>query len=232
MDAFGLPAQPLIPPPVNEGVRLDQATTLFRYGENSLYSTQLHVAGAIRGEEFRLFSTGVNQTGQGFTRALSIGETNLRQGGTIPNGVAYDVFGVSCHIMAGSADGDASGMDFDGQGNTIAWIQNLVNIRYNGVLTWDFTQQRVDIAPVGLIGSGGGVFGSLAVVADTQQRVGYIGNGPGTIWQYAAHPVSLPADTVFSVLLRYGSRAEDIAQASVGIKVSLLGFYKNIVEVA
>ena len=32
---------------------------------------------------------------------------------------------------------------------------------YNGVLTWDFTQTQVDIAPISLCGSGGGVFGSL-----------------------------------------------------------------------
>ena len=230
--SYGLPAVPMIPPAPAESVPMTQPKSMFRYGENSLWSTQLHPAGAIRGEEFRLFATGQNQQGNGFTRPLSIGETNLRQGGTIPNGVSYDVYAIACHIMAGSADGDAAGMDFDGAANTDNWIQNLVNIRYNGVLTWDFTQQRVDIAPVGLIGAGGGVFGSLGIVSQAQQRVGVVGNGPGTLWQYSVHPVALPGDTVFSVLLRYGSRAENIAQFSVGVKVILIGFYKNVIEIA
>ena len=65
-------------------VPFSQPKNLFRYGEQVIYSTQLHQAGAIANASFRLFATPVGQVGQGFTNALSIAETNLKEGGRVP----------------------------------------------------------------------------------------------------------------------------------------------------
>ena len=51
-------------------VPFEQPKNLFRFGEQVIYSTQLHQAGAIANSQFRLFTTPQGQVGQGFTNAL------------------------------------------------------------------------------------------------------------------------------------------------------------------
>lgn len=231
---YGTPGVPLVPAGGAGGipqVPLVEPTQLFRYGEQSIWSTVLLPQAAIASSINRLFSTAIGGTGQGFTRALTIGETNIKEGGRIPNGVAYDVFGISAHIMAGSAANDNAGNDFDTTINTDGQIQNLTDLLNNGVLTWDFTQTQVDIAPLILCGSGGGVFGSVGIVANNEQRTGHLVNGNGSVWMYRKHPVALPGNTTFAVLLRIGSRASALQDTVVGVKVSLMGYYKNVIEI-
>jgi hypothetical protein len=68
-------------------VPFNQPKNLFRYGEQSLWSTQLHAdAAALANGTFRMFTTPLGQVGQGFTQSMSIGETNLKEGGRIPSG--------------------------------------------------------------------------------------------------------------------------------------------------
>jgi hypothetical protein len=74
-------------------------TNLFRFGEQSIWSTAL-LPTVIANTQTRIFSTANGQVGQGFALALSIAETNLKEGGKTPAGVAYDVFGVASEIVS------------------------------------------------------------------------------------------------------------------------------------
>jgi hypothetical protein len=114
-----------------------------------------------------------------------------------------------------------------------AIVGDLVNCIQNGVLSWDFTQTQVDICPVTLAGAGGGAFGAVAT-ADTGTPVttGHMNNGNGGIWMYRKHPVALPGNSTFAIVLRYGSRAAQVsASNAIAIRVVLLGYYKNIIEI-
>jgi hypothetical protein len=83
-------------------VPFEQPKNLFRYGEQSLWSTQLHnVNAALSNGTFRLFTTPLGQVGQGFATGLTIAETSLKEGGRIPAGVAFDAYGISC-LVAGA----------------------------------------------------------------------------------------------------------------------------------
>jgi hypothetical protein len=49
---------------------------------------------------------------------------------------------------------------------------------------------------------------------------------------YRKHPVALPGTTTFAIVLRYGSRAAAIgANGSCAVRVTLLGYYKNVIEI-
>jgi hypothetical protein len=230
---FGGFGAPLVSPDAGPipGVPLEQPKNLFRFGEQTIWSTQLLQNGnAIASGTFRMFTTPLGQVGQGFANALSIGETNLKEGGRVPSGVAYDVFGVAAQVESAVGAGDTQ------LANPIvapAIVGDLVNIIQNGVLSWDFTQTQVDIAPVTLAGAGGGAFGAVAT-ADTGTPVttGHMNNGNGGIWMYRKHPVALPGNSTFAIVLRFGSRAAPVsANNSVAVRVVLLGYYKNIIEI-
>lgn len=232
---FGAFGAPLVSPDAGPipGVPMEQPKNLFRFGEQTIWSTQFHAATApLASGTFRLFTTPLGQVGQGFANALSIGETNLKEGGRVPSGVAYDVFGVSAQVESSTATTDAAGT----LSNPIvapAVVGDLVNVIQNGVLSWDFTQTQVDICPVTLAGAGGGAFGAVAT-ADTGTPIttGHMNNGNGGIWMYRKHPVALPGNSTFAIVLRYGSRAAAVSAAnSLAIRVVLLGYYKNVIEI-
>jgi hypothetical protein len=224
------PGMPLVSPGAGRipPVPLQQPQNLFRFGEQSIYSTQLFVPGAIASTTNRMFTVPIGSTGQGFTNALTIAETNLKEGGRVPSGVAYDVYGVACQILQSSAAADAG--TFSVAQDTQALIANLINIQNNGVLSWDFTQTVVDICPVSLAGAGGGAFGAVAQNA-AGANSGAMNNGNGGIWMYKKYPVALPGNSTFSIVVRFGSRAAAIAGQSVGVRVVLLGYYKNVIEI-
>jgi hypothetical protein len=231
--------QPLVSPGAGPipGVPSQQPTNLFRFGEITLYSTHAFPATtALANSSNRIFTTPLGAQGQGFVTGLTKTETNLKEGGRIPSGQAYDVYGVATQILAANtANGQLTqyNASFDNSA-TIATLSNIVN---NGVLSWDFTQTVVDICPIMLAGAGGGVFGAVAQNA-AGANSGAMNNGNGGIWMYKKHPVALPGNTTFAVLIQFGSRAAavagDIAQGaplSVAIRVVLLGFYKSVIEI-
>lgn len=229
---YGTPGIPFVgggqsgPPPVP----MQAPTNLFRYGEQSLWSSYRWAAGAaLASTTNRLFSTPLGQQGQGFGQALSIAETNLKEGGRIPTGVAYDVFGVGLHLMAEAGSVLAQPINNDGV------ISDLVNVQNNAVLTWDFTQTQVDVAPVHMIGAGGGIYGSVSIAPSNpgaNAETGNMNNGAGSLWLYRKHPVALPGSSQFGMLLRFGSAANTVGgQAGMTLKVSLLGYYKNLIEI-
>lgn len=225
---------PLVSPDAGPmpGVPLQQPQNLFRFGEISIWSSQMHQAGTqLQSGTFRLFSTPLGNQGQGFVNSMSITETNLKEGGRVPSGVAYDVFGVAAQVLDSTSTADNGTLS-----NPIvapAVVADLINIINNGVLSWDFTQTQVDICPVMLAGAGGGAFGAVAT-ADTGTPVttGSLQNGNGGVWMYRKHPVALPGQSTFAIVLRYGSRAANVSAAnSIVVRVVLMGYYKNIIEI-
>ncbi len=228
---YGVPGVPIISPDAGPipPVPLQQPQNLFRFGEQTIWSTTLLAGGSSpAATSSRLFTVPIGSTGQGFTNALTIAETNLKEGGRVPSGVAYDVFGVATQILQSSNTADDGTLSV--AQDTQALIGNLVNIQNNGVLSWDFTQTQVDICPVILSGAGGGAFGAVAQNA-AGANSGAMNNGNGSIWMYRKHPVALPGNSTFSIVLRFGSRAAQIGTNSVGVRCVLLGYYKNVIEI-
>ena len=215
-------------------VPFDQPKNLFRYGEQTLWSTQLHAgsAGAVSlaNGTFRLFTTPLGQVGQGFTNALTIAETSLKEGGRVPAGIAYDVYGIACQVGRATSTGDSALGDAVSSADS---VRLLTEIQTNGILSWDFTQTHVDIAPIQLIGAGGGAFGSVSVTSNADTTIGNLNNGAGSVFLYRKHPVALPGNSTFSILLRYGSRMGSLvaSQDSMFVKVVLMGYYKNVIEI-
>ena len=85
---------------------------VFRFGEAPLWSSHYFSGGsAIANSNFRLFTAGRGMVAQGYTTALTIAETNLKEGGRIPAGVAFSCYGISAHVMFNSADADGATMN-------------------------------------------------------------------------------------------------------------------------
>ena len=208
------------------GVPAQQPTNLFRYGEITLYSTfNFAATTALANTSNRLFSVALGSQGQGYTRALTITETNLKESGRIPSGQAYDVYGVATQVLG--SDGTFQDVSF----NTGAQADALTNIVNNGALSYDFTQTKVNICPVMLSGAGGGVFGAVSQNA-AGANSGALNNGNGGIWAYRKHPVALPGSTTFSVLLEFGTGASAVpAGLDIAVRVVLLGFYRSVIEI-
>lgn len=208
------------------GVPAQQPTNLFRYGELVLYSTYNFAGGtALANTSNRLFSTALGAQGQGFSRALTISETSLKESGRIPSGQAYDVYGIATQILGGD------GTYFDVSFNTGTQADILTNIINNGVLSFDFTQTKITVCPVMLAGAGGGVFGAVSQNA-AGANSGALNNGNGGIWAYRKHPVALPGSTTFSMLLEFGTGASGIPSGTdVGVRVCLLGYYRSVIEI-
>ena len=220
------------PPPVG----FSQPKNVYRFGELTIWSTQLLAATTVlANSSFRLFTTPLGQNGQGFAQALTIAETSIKEGGRVPSGIAYDVFGIAC--VLGLADGDTeSSFKFDQPIANAADIAQVLNLQNGGVLSWDFTQTQVDIAPIQVIGAGGGLYGSVSNSTGTgtagNLEAGHMNNGAGSIWLYRKHPVSLPGTSTFSILLRFGAKTAAVASSKAAfVKVILYGFYKNVIEV-
>lgn len=234
---YGTPGIPLVGggqagvPPVS----FDLPKNVYRFGEQTLWSTQFLATGAVANGSFRLFTTPLGQVGQGFANALSISETNLKEGGRIPSGIAFDCFGIAVQPLQNGAGSDSN--DAGKAVNSDLAITNLLNIQQNAVVVWDFTQTAVEVCPVMLAGAGGGAFGTLAAsdnpAAGATATFGNVNNGSGSVWLYRKHPVALPGNSTFSIVLRFGSRAAAIsANLGVAVRVVLLGYYKNVIEIA
>lgn len=212
-------------------VPFEQPKSLYRFGELSLWSTFLFQGATVLASSVnRLFTTPRGQVGQGFVQALTLAETSLKEGGRVPAGVAYDVFGVSAQLLKSTAPLD--GGTLSTPINAAVDVADLVNIQNNGILQWNFTQTTVDICPVYLAGSGGGTGGAIAESnAAAPNTSGNLNNGFGQIWMYRKHPVALPGNSTFAIELTFGSRAAAISANSVAVRVCLLGYYKNVIEI-
>lgn len=215
---YGIPGVPLLPPggPGINAVPMELPKDVVRVGEQSLWSTAQLAAGALANTTTRLFTTPIGQVGQGFAAALTLSETNLKEGSRIPAGLAYDCFGCA-FIWYPNAANFMNTLD----------AQNIYN---HGVLSWDFLQTVIDVAPVALVGAGGGIYG-LSVDQAGAATQATVNNGAGGLWVYRRHPVSLPANSTFNMLLRFGAGAQPL-NAITNVKVALIGAYRQAVEIA
>ncbi len=236
MQGFSVLTQGSLPqglPPA--GAMLEQPNRLFRYGEQTLWSSQF-LAGTspVANQQFRLFTTPIGQVGQGFGLPLSRSETNLTVGGQLPQAQAFDVFGVALQIEHSSIPGDGGvggPAQLNAPADTAVEISDILTILNNVVVQWVFSQTFVDIAPAMLIGQGGGAFGAVAQNA-AGGNTGHMNNGNGACWLYRQYPVALPALVVFGLQLIFGSRAPAIGANGIALRAVLLGYYKNLVEAA
>ena len=84
---YGTPGLPLISPDAGPlpPVPLQQPQNLFRFGEQTIWSTVMFNGATNPSQSTnRLFTVPIGSTGQGFTNALTIAETNLKEGGRVP----------------------------------------------------------------------------------------------------------------------------------------------------
>jgi len=216
--SYGIPGVPLLPPggPGISSVPMELPKDVVRVGEQSLWSSAQLAAGAIANTTTRLFTTPIGQVGQGFAVALTLSETNLKEGSRIPAGLAYDTFG--CAFI------------WYPVGANLMNVLDAQNIYNHGILSWDFLQTVIDVAPVSLVGAGGGIYG-LSVDTGGVATQATINNGAGGLWVYRRHPVSLPANSTFNMLLRFGTGAQNLNNAT-NVKVALIGAYRQAVEIA
>ena len=146
---------------------------------------------------------------------MTISETNIKEGGRIPAGLAYDTYGVAAVIK--------------GSGATQCASTEAIVAYQNACLSWDFLATVIDIAPVALVGAGGGLFG-IAAGNPAANDLAFVNNGTGGLWVYRRHPIALPANTTFNILLRFGGTDATTTAASE-IQIVLVGAYRQAVEI-
>ena len=114
----------------------------------------------------------LNTTTRLFTTPLG------QQGQGFGVGLSYDCYGIAAIIQPVGA----------------AFLNNrdAQTIYNNGILSWDFLQTVIDVAPISLIGAGGGLFG-MALDQGGAATQSLINNGAGGLWVYRRYPVSLPS---------------------------------------
>jgi hypothetical protein len=201
--------------------------TIVRIGEQAIWSTQQYAdAQAMARNEDILFSTPQNGTGQGFAAPLSLAETNLREASRIPGGYAFTVQAIALQTYYS-----------DQFAIVRADIANLVN---NCVPQWSFLQVRIEIAPAQLIGAGGGVYGDTADTGAAEGGAGgsriALNNGNGQVWVYRSHPVALPANSTYNIVLSWGANASAVDggsnNSSQNVRCVLLGTFESAIPIA
>lgn len=225
----GMPSSsPGMQPP---SVAIDQQKAMFRYGETTFWSSQFFQGGSTLANSAnnRLFSANQGSSGQGFTDMLSVAETNLRTGGQLPQATSFDCYGIALNVI--QYDNQVCAGHYGSvPAVTNADISNLVNVQNNMVLQWDFTMSQVWISPATLVGAGGGAFGAISTTQDATDR-GAMNNGNGSYWIYNMYPVALPGLTSFALLLLFGVHAAPVGANGMALRVVLLGYYKNFIEI-
>jgi len=226
--SWGIPGSASLPPPLpgqgEAGMELPKAVV--RVGEQAMWSTQqLANAAATASTQNRLFTVQRGQTGQGFGAGLSLPETSLKEAGRVPGGYAYDVFAIACQPY------------YPDQWSVVS--ADLNNILNNGVLSWDFLQTIIDVAPIQLIGAGGGAFGDSADTGAAEGGLGgsriNLNNGNGQLWIYRLHPVMLSANATFAMVITWGVAATVIDggtnNSALNIRICLMGRFKTAIAV-
>lgn len=226
---WGIPGSAILPPPMAASpmASMNIQKNIIRIGEQAFWSTQNYAdAVALASTQDRVFATQRGQVGQGFAAALSIAETNLKEGGRIPSAYAYDVEAIACQPYY------QNNRPMDG-----ADLRNIVN---NCVILWDFTQTQIEIAPASLIGAGGGIFGATADTGAAEGGVGgsrtALNNGNGQLWVYRRHPVMLPSNSTFGLILSWGTSASvvdgGLGDSRLCIRLLLLGRFQTAIATA
>lgn len=231
---YGMPGSALQNPVNNgQGAPMNLPKEIIRIGEQALWSTQRYpTATALANTSARVFTTPRGQVGQGFGAALTLAETNLKEGGRVPGGFAFDVDAIALqpYTLTGTTP------------NTIFPLvgEDARNMMSNLVVQWDFIQTIIDVAPAALIGQGGGIFGATADTGAAEGAGGgtrtLLNNGNGQLWLYRDTPVSLPSNSTFAILLTWGGFAIPVAGGADSyafcLRAHLVGRFKTAIEVA
>lgn len=224
---WGMPGTPFINRPAGGGgvpaASLQPQQDLVRLYEKGLWSTQRYAdAAAVAGTESRLYTTQKGQVGQGFGAALSIAETNMRESGRIQQNEAFDVYAISALVYY-----------LDNSGVVYA---DLANILHHSTLIWDFSTTTLEIAPLHLIGAGGGPMGATADTGGAEGTPGsriVLNNGNGNVWLYQEIPIILNAGTTFALVHQWGSSAAVIdggtLNSALALKTTLLGRFQSAI---
>lgn len=216
-----------------------------RVGENVQFSTFMYPGTQLlEGDPSRLFQIQRGAVGQGFTLALRTTETNLKEPSKVSNRSAYAIRGIAAQVLAGDRAADAAAFEWSATFSNInaagtatsAPIADLARIVQCGVLNWDFDQTSIQIAPLMLVGAGGGIYGALSTISDAAAPAsvtgGAMNNGVGGFLRYSK-PVLLPQGQQFAIEINYGSRAGSIsANNAAGVRICLIGQYAKEVESA
>jgi len=223
---YGIPGSAILPPP-QAGSPLSPMhvqKNIVRIGEQAFWSAQNYPdATAVANTTDRLFTTPRGQVGQGFAVGLTIPETNLKEGGRIPSQYAYDVEAIAVQPYY-----------FDNRPIVGADLRNLLS---HCVLLWDFVQTQIEIAPISLVGAGGGIYGATADTGGVEGGLGgsriALNNGNGQLWVYRRHPVLLPSNSTFALLLSWGTGATVIdggaGNSAMVVRVVLLGRFQTAI---
>jgi hypothetical protein len=207
-------------------------TNVQRMAEQTFYSTYHFNASDTLGPNNLLFATPVSAAGQGFV-LMSGSETNLSVGSQNPGDTTFDVTSLACEVLG--AKSSTSGTTIPG-----VLVQDLWTMQRCGYISWVFGGQvnanRVGIAPLSMIGSGGGVYGATA---DTGTPRTFVNNGNGSIWFYQRVVIVLPAFQTYNIALDFGSggsvTGNSAAQAvinAVDVRVSLFNQVRQAIPIA
>ncbi len=162
---------------------------LYEYG---LYSSGRFAAATnLNGQATtRLFTYAQGTAGPGYAGVVSsVSETNQQVGSMAPGNETYEVTAISFEIF--------------GDGNVAPLIGDVRAFMRLGVLFWEFGSTTVMcIAPVPMVGAGGGIFGFSA---DTGTPVTQANNGNGGLWMYSNVVVAIPATQSFALQCQWGS---------------------------
>lgn len=232
---YGMPGMPLSVGGAgqNMGVPMQLPKDVLRTGEQALWSAYRYTSGfALANTNQRVFSVALGNSGQGFAAPLTIAETNMKEAGRIPTGYAFDCYGVAAqpYTLTGTT------------ANTIFPLvgADARNIMANAVLQWAFQQSVIDIAPLSLIGQGGGLFGATADTGAAEGGSGgsrtLINNGNGQLWVYQSIPIGLPSSTTFNLQIAWGANAISVDGGendyALILRIHLLGKFKLAIETA
>ena len=220
---FGTPGNQIVAPSGNDKTPhlFFPPTNVTRTYEYDLYSSGRFAAGGtVSGQNIGLFNYAQNQAGPGYLGvASSVSETNVDVGGLMPGGQTFNVSAIALEIY-----GDAG---------TAPLIGDVRTVMRLGVAQWKFGQTTIiPIAPVSMIGAGGGIFGFSA---DTGTPVTQANNGNGGIWAYQLVVIAIPAMQSWKIELLFGTAGQAAAitvTAATQIRAHLFNYANSAIPVA
>lgn len=166
-------------------------------------TTRFRAGQPVDGVERTLFTIPRGQTGQGFDRPASLVETNLKESGRIPGGLAVAVYGVVWDVIGTPADRE--------------------NLLVHGALTWVFLNTHIDIAPMTLRWWTGGE------LPDDGRGGLNISSG---YFEMKDPPLQIPSNATFGILARFSPDAAPIGHGGDAfLRVTLVCAYQTTVEV-
>lgn len=204
--------------------RLRLPTEIQRYYEGALWSGYYYAdATALANRSDEVFVTPEGSQGQGWPAALSIAETNMKESGKMPAGLAFTTRQIAL---------EPEYVD--------TWEvarADMQNFQANMVGVWFWLNTEVEVSTAMLIGQGGGKFGSTADTGAAEGGAGgsrfYIANGAGQTFVYYELPVLLNANTTFRFKFKWGRNAVAVDggrnNSALAIKCHLIGVVTSAV---